>query len=351
MKGLKIITIGILAIAFQMSITAQETPTGKKFAETFWKAISEGRENAAKSALDSVKRREPNFDASKMESALAELKGNITSKREAGRDATRANIDARNILEKLFESNIQTDSFAEYETIKSSIDESKKLTAQILAMDPASIQKHLDSALHSIEFRFTRNPDNHADTFRQINEAQDSRNAEAMYFELLLNQEYWDAARKIFPTKSNFSKAYNEISSAISKLGTPEQRAKTAAKNLTAKIDSERMPKAEVNDAKLEKLFEEVFNAESKAKKLDRTFLRSVIISSDYYINRHKITGIILGRYRNGSIAYKDGADGKCKYGQYSIYQEYVGGRFAEKAGGSYDLNVGEIRCQNVNAK
>ena len=172
-----------------------------------------------------------------------------------------------------------------------------------------------------------------------------------MYYELLLNQEYWDAARKVFPSKSNFGKLYTEITAVITKLGTPEQRAENAAKTLTAKIDSERMPKAEVRDAKLEKLFEEVFNAETRGKKLQRTFLRAVIISSDYYINRHKITGIVLGRYRNGSIAFKDGADDKCKYGQYSIYQEYVGGKFAEKAGGSYDLNLGEIRCENVNAK
>lgn len=351
MKLIKFILIPLLIFASQIAIFAQETPIGKKFAETFWKAISEGRENAAKSALDSVKRREPNFDASKMEQALVDLKGKITSKREAGRDSTRANIDARNILEKLFESNIQTDSFVEYETIKASIEESKKLTDQILAMDSAAIQKHLDSALQTIESHISRNPYDYADTVRKINEAQDARNAEAMYYELLLNQEYWDAARKVFPSKSNFGKLYTEITAVITKLGTPQQRAENAAKTLTAKIDSERMPKAEVKDTKLEKLFEEVFNAETRGKKLERTFLRAVIISSDYYINRHKITGIVLGRYRNGSIAFKDGADGKCKYGQYSIYQEYVGGKFAEKAGGSYDLQVGEIRCENVNAK
>ncbi len=351
MKLFKIIGITAIAIALQLSVFAQETPAGKKFAETFWKAISEGREVAAKSALDSVKRREPNFDASKMETALSELKGKTVSKREAGRDATRANVDARKMLETLFDSNIQTDSFAEYDKIKATIDESKKLTDQILAMDPAVIQKHLDSALETVESHISRNPYDYADTVRKINEAQDARDAEAMYYELLLNQEYWDAARKVFPSKNNFGKLYTEITAVITKLGTPEQRAENAAKTLTAKIDSERMPKAEVKDAKLEKLFEEVFNAETRGKKLERTFLRAVIISSDYYINRHKITGIILGRFRNGSIAFKDGADGKCKNGQYSIYQEYVGGKFAEKAGGSFDGNLGEMRCENVNAK
>ena len=74
MKLFNPLIILLCLFAFAISSFAQETAAGKKFAEDFWKFLNEDRITAAEGRLASIKRREPNFDASKMEKAIADAK-------------------------------------------------------------------------------------------------------------------------------------------------------------------------------------------------------------------------------------------------------------------------------------
>ncbi|MBX7169879.1 MAG: hypothetical protein K1X72_02905 [Pyrinomonadaceae bacterium] len=340
------VIIGVLIFS-QIAILGQETPAGKKFAENFWKAISEGREYGAKSALDSLKRREPNFDASKMEKALADLQTNKENAKETSKNNTRAKIDADKILTDLFERNLQTDSFTKPETVKNSIANYNQMTEKILAMDRSLIQDQLDSSLRYVKKTlevFDRDKDK---LISRLNESLDAKNSENSYLELLLRQSYWDNARRIFPDEADINSAYTKISNDIKSLGTPEEREAKATKNLKDKIDAERLPKAVLHDVKLEKWFKDVFESQTSLRGSNYTFLKVNIISTDYLIKRNELTGIILSRSRGAYIAFKK-PDGKCYHGLYGIVQQYVGGSFQ---GGTLtaDFNHQEMRCENVN--
>lgn len=334
-------------MAFAVSNFAQETPAGKKFAETFWKAISEGREFGAKNALDSIKRREPNFDTSQMEKALADLQAKKTNASETSKNELRSKIEADKILTKLFQRNLQTDSGDTAESTKKSIDEYSQLTEKILPLDRNLIQKELDSALRYVKKVLEATDRNKSKLITEINESLDTKYSEHKYYELLLRQSYLDNARKIFPDETDIKTAYEAISNDIKGLGTADERKAKAEKNLNAKIDAERMPKAVLRDAKLEKWFEDVFKSQTAMRGQNYTFLRVNITSTDYLITRNELTGIILSRSRGARIAFKK-PDGKCYHGLYGIVQEYVGGSFQ---GATLTLDFGqyEMRCENVN--
>ena len=326
---------------------AQDTPAGKKFAESFWKAVTDGKAYAAKSSLEAVKRREPNFDASKMEKALADMNSNREAEKVSAKNDFNSKNEAGKILGQLFERNLQADSFTKEAAVTNSIAENNKLSEKIFSLNRALIQSELDSTLRRVKSALSVNDRENTKLLTRINESLDGKTSEFMYYELLLRQSYWDNARKIFPDESDITAAYNSLSESIKSLGTPDQRNAKATKNLTAKIDAERLPKAAVRDAKLEKWFKDVFTDTSAMRNKNYTFLKAVILAPDYNIKRHPITGIVVGRARGAVIAFKD-QDGKCKHGLYAISQEYVGGAFS---GGtlSMDFDHQEMRCENIN--
>lgn len=347
MKYIKYLALTLIVFAVQLSIFAQETPAGKKFAESFWKAIEGGKEYAAKSALDSLKRREPNFDTSKMEKALADMQSKRADEKETSKNNTQAKLDADTILHKLFERNLQADSFVKAENVKNSIAEYNQMTEKILSMDRSLIQNELDSILRYVKKTLEVFDRDKNKLMARLNESLDAKASENSYLELLLRQSYWDNARRIFPNETDLNSAYTAISNDIKSLGTPEEREAKAVKNLNARIDAERMPKPVLRDAKLEKWFKDVFESQTAMRGNNYTFLKVNIISTDFLIKRNELTGIILSRSRGAHIAFKK-ADGKCYHGLYGIVQQYVGSSFQ---GGTLtqDFDHQEIRCENVN--
>lgn len=349
MKLIKLILIPLLIFASQFAILAQETPTGKKFAEDFWKFLNEGRLVAAEGRLDSIKRREPNFDASKMEKALADAKAKNEGRRADSRNALMAKVNAGNALDELFRSRVvQADSSDTLESIKSEIEKYSKKADEVLAVNRADIQSDLESSLQSLLKDLTRDTETNTKLLKSVNESIEAKHAEASYYELLLRQSYWETARRIFPDEADIVKAYNSITATINSVGTAEQRAANAEKNMNAKIDAERLPKAGQNNASLEKQFQNAFNSMNQARNLNYSFLRAVIISTDYGIVRNQLTGIVLGRYLIGSIAFKD-KTGKCKLGRFRIDQSFVGSSFTGTWKGDFADFTFEMRCENVN--
>lgn len=349
MKLVKFILIPLLIFASQIAVFAQETPTGKKFAEDFWKFINEDRLVAAEGRLESIKRREPKFDASKMEKALADAKAKNEGFRVASREALATKVNASNNLNSLFRSrNIQTDSSDTLATTNAEIEKYSKMADEVVAADRNSLASDLESILAGLKGESKGDPQITAKLVKRSNESTTSNGAETAYYELLLRQSYWDTSRRIFPEDADISKAYSSVTASIKSLGTPEQRAAQAEKNMNAKIDAERLPKAGQRNANLEKQIQDIFNNINQNRNLNYTFLKSIIVSTDYEIARHSLTGIILKRYVLGAVALKT-KDGKCKQSLFRIEQNYVGSSFSGSWRGDFADFTHEMRCENVN--
>jgi hypothetical protein len=349
MKTARIAIIALITCLAALTAVAQETPSGKKLAEDFWKALEEKRFVAAESKLNSLKRREPNFDASKMDKALADAKNQKDQTRAENRAKLLSNINASSALNDLFSARvIQADSSDTADSIKEEIEKYSKMADEVIAADRNELARDLERTLESLARDLGNDAPTNAKLVKSVNEATESKNAESAYYELLLRQSYWDTARRIFPNETPIAKAYDAITSQINALGTAEQRAAKAERNMNAKIDAERLPKAVVRDAALEKALQNAFVARAAASNWQYAFIKAVVISDDYGLTRHSITGIILSRYRIGAIAFKD-KDGKCRQGRFRIDQNYVGGSFSGTWRGDFADFTHEMRCENVN--
>lgn len=346
MNLFKTLVITAMIAIVQTIAFAQETPAGRNAAATFWKAIEGDRPVQAKSSLDSLKQREPNFDTSKMEKALAELTEKRDSARAAGRNETRAKLAAAQILEKLFGFTLRSSSLNDAGDIDAAIAENSRLTDQILAVDRATIQRDLDTTLARLKGALPSNERKVADLVKGIDESTDAEHSRRLYNQLVLRQSLWDNASKVFPDETGIVAAYDTISASIKGLGTPAEMAARAEKKMNAVIDAERLPKAAVSDSKLENWFKNVFINTANLRGKNYTFLKVLITGTDYQVRRNELTGIILGRSRGAAIAFKN-ADGKCMWGRYAIVQDYDGSKYTGETL-SLDVDLKEIRCVNV---
>lgn len=383
MKFFKITAAALFVCALGLTTFAQETPAGKKFAENFWKAIAEERTYGAKSALEALKRREPNFDASKMEKALVDLEAkgktkttdsNATEAKEPSntqpaRGETKIGVvdtssakskektrrdeggaitknDLARALESLFEHYFEMAGSPTEAKLNARIESSRENVDQILAFERSSIQRELDKALRAVQNEMTFNDRENAKLVKAVNEAVEDDNAEANYARLLFRQAYWDNARRIFPDETDVKAAYDSVANAVRSLGTKEERAAKAGNKLAARIDAERMSKSTVRDAKIEQWFKDTFVATMAREGNDVTFLKVIVIWPEFTIKRNQITGIITGRSRGADIAFRT-KDGKCMHGVYSMNQDYNGSTYGVGQLRT-DAVLYEIRCENV---
>ncbi|MEP7238899.1 MAG: hypothetical protein ABI685_13565, partial [Ferruginibacter sp.] len=172
-------------------------------------------------------------------------------------------------------------------------------------------------------------------------------NAERDYYEMMLNQAYWDAAQKLYPDEPDFKITYQLATKLLQGLGTLEDVHTLAAKSKQKKISDTKLPTAVVKDAALERMFIDAYNnrygSEDKA-----TAIKAVITTDDWQIERNEVTGIVTGRIRRGVLVLKK-ADGKCYLTSYfNIHQEYVGSSFSATAKPIYGFGSQEMLCENV---
>ena len=250
-------------------------------------------------------------------------------------------------MNRIFAGSPRSANFDDAGDVDAAIADNAKIRDEILAMDRAVIQRDLDSTLTSLKASLTFNDRKNAGLLQGIKDSTDADFSRRRYNELVFRQAYWENAVKIFPGEADFAAAVKAIADAIKGIGTPDQMAAKAEKNRNAVIDAERLPKAAVSDAKLEKWFKDMFVTTSQARGKNYTLLKVLITGTDYQVQRNELTGIITGRTRNAAIAFKD-ADGKCKWGRYAILQDYAGA--GNYSGGQFstDFDLKEIRCENV---
>jgi hypothetical protein len=327
----------------------------RAFIEKGFMNSAQGKVSILEKHITTTKTKDPSYSTASMEAELKKLKELYDAKTKEKndnandqRDKFKNQMAVGEQLRSLFgaELVLQVDA-AGLKTIKERIDNYKKRTEELLAMDRSESQKELDRYLVYINGSL----ENSTEDFKKLDDrAKTSPNAEyaeVNYYELLYHQAYWDAAKKIYPDKTDFANAYAAVTKIMNSLGSIDDLHAAAEKNRIEKVKNTKMPVASVKDATLEKLFMDAFNTKYKDE-FKGTAIKAVVTTKDWSIKRNELTGIVLGRQREGAIAYK-GSDGKCYLiTHFNIFQDYVGGAY-QGTKSIYVVHSGqEMLCENA---
>ncbi len=323
----------ILINAFEKQIEVANKALEKNFFKT-----AEGKIASLERSLASIKKKDSSFDTSNLEQKLNDLKercgANKTetlATRQDSRDNFDNKIEGQRIMGEFMSAQIVT----------------QELADKIIAADKnfSSYSTDVSQIIKSTEV-----VDRNLTRFK-VNFSKGSHNEtmESQYNDFKSRKLFWQTSAIILPKEIsviNASQKYNEFSNTIGSL--KDVKAESAAFNKD-KIANKRMPAAVVIDAKLDTLFKVAFNNESADTGWKRTILKINQTDRDWRINKHKITGAILGRKRFASIVFKDVKTGECRIVDYHIYQQYNGSGFSAHAKGTSDMSTSEFLCENIN--
>jgi hypothetical protein len=156
--------------------------------------------------------------------------------------------------------------------------------------------------------------------------------------EVLIKLNYEDVAKgRFLVTGSDFG-IYSNLADKLNETGAG------------AGMKNARLPKAERNDATMEKQMIAAVKSSNAwtNKRLDATDIIKVnIYDADWHIRRHQISGAILHRYIRAAMAVKT-QSGECAYYIITFQEDYVGGKFQPmKYDGAGDKVM--MDCTNVN--
>ena len=301
-----------------------------------------------------VKAKDPAYSTASMEAKIASLKEKIEGNLKKNTEASVAVMDKMKstrlyteALKNLFYYSTQLGN-SDLPGIKERIAAYKQKTADILIMDRSGAGKELESHKTKLKITFRQAEKDLYELDRRCREQTNKDNAAVRYYELMLSQAFWDAARQVYPEEPDFAKANEIAQKLLTGLGTIEQVYALAAKSKEQKINDTRLPVPTVTDPVLEKLFLDIFN-QYHAEEFKGNAIKAVITSTDWSVQRHEITGIITGRTRRAVIVYKT-SEGKCYLtGNFFLHQEYIGNSFTTATTSPYGiLGSQEMRCENV---
>jgi hypothetical protein len=313
-------------------------------------------------ALKATKEKDPDYNASDMESTLKKIKDDLKAKKlaevrgtsgdrtKAPQQSETATNDPVKLMEKLFiDARISVGSTSDIPEATSKIAAYKAKLEKLLSMDytDALIKTGRNAKGNISGFK--------ASTDREIEkidgllkEAREKSSMEYRYYTLQYHQAFWDAAQKVFPEESSYVEMYKKITTAFTGMGNLEQLNAKAEVNRIAYIKNTQFPPAAVKDAKFEKLITDGFNKVYGAQH-NVTSLKAVLTQNGWTIVRNSLTGIVIGRNRSAKLAYK-GSDGKCYLlpDYVFIREDYVGGSFINTVGVFNGLDGEEMLCENV---
>ena len=304
--------------------------------------------------IELIKKQDPAYNTASMETKLQALMDGIVGLKNKSNTAIQDRHDqtmnmqkAGKLLFSLFEVSVQVDNAA-LPTIKQKIEDYKKRTTDLLAMDRSMNKSDLEKQLKILKVNYPHADHDLNELDRRCREQTNTANAEVQYYELLFNQAHWDAAQQIYPDEPDFKKAYALATKLLQGLGNIDDVHNIASKSKQQKINDTRLPAPAIKDAALEKMFMQAFN-KYHGEEFKGTATRAVITSDDWAIERNEITGIVTGRIRRAVIVFKD-KDGKCYLtANFYLRQEYVGNSFSESAKSIYPImGMQEMLCSNV---
>ena len=379
MKKIKLILIWII-MTTTINLSAQDPNykgPAKMDVSTFWrqaeivkngKATSSTLSNLEK-AIANIKQKDPAYNTSSMEEIIETCKEKVNKDKDAEvakKEKHLANMEASTSttqnklkIKKMFDGvfDIGSFSFPDLDKAQAENDAYKKEADDLLAMKAereayiAEMKKGNDyeKFVGKMKTSYDRSFDTFIEKVDKImaqSTGGDNANWKNVYYEMQAEQIRWDAAQKVFPDEPEFAEAYKKITAKVNQYGSLEKIAGKNKENNIEKIKNTKLPAAVIKDAALEKMFVDAFN-KTYSTEYKGTATRAILLHTDWEIERHAISGIIVDRKRVGAIVYK-GTDGKCYLiSLMYLYQDYIGGTFQNTKAG-FAQSGQEMLCENV---
>ncbi len=355
-------------VLFSMVLIAQDTNydgPAKVTVKAFWDAAEKLEKSIAgggssldadnfmglRRKIDDTKRKDAAYNTGTMESKIQSLASAISALKNSKDKAIQENNNkedaaqqVKKLLNELFQVSTSV-STGTLSTIEDKIGEYRKKMTTVLGMDMSNSASALANNLRYVTGHFKNYEKELLAEERSCREQVKTENAKVNYYKLVFEKAYWDAAQKIFPAETAFTKAYALASRLVEGLGTANDMEALTAKSREKKIRETKLPESAVNDPALEKMFIDVFNKTFKETR--GTAFKAVVINKDWRISRNEISGIVIGRGMTGAVAYK-GANGKCYLEVFEVYEDYVGNTFQSPKVGYESYSGVELLCENV---
>lgn len=356
-------------VLFSLVALAQpgDNPRIKPFLDKFNKSMEEirkveasGQENKtvackihadnAMTAIGHIKKRDPNYDVASLE---AMVKPYI--------DAQSAAVEARNNSIKasgfhagtspyscysLFSANLTT----EFRPTGGNLDEDIKNHIALLKTYEERVEVLLRDHKDGVEtcLPHLRNSTDAAREriakYKKVIETEEIQSVKSAYRELVGEQTYWNAARRIYPAFTDAATVYQQATDGLTAVGNMEQVMAKANERKKEKMKNTFMPKAVVTNAALEAEFKEAFANEGWGE----TIVKINLLSRDWTILRNSITGVITGRIQTAAIVAKQ-KTGNCILYDYTIQQAYTGSGYSSTSRRhAHGVLAAEFLCENV---
>ncbi len=302
----------------------------------------------AEKKVAAIRKSDPNYDVSSMESEIQKYKsGNSASNEKAASDLKAAKSSAgalENFLKWTPESFKNSKSDTEFEGLE------KKVNEQIEAINnfcKTGLNTNDKSALNRIEEHWDVSGSDETRLVSTKNNHEKSEGVEHAvynYYEIKWIFNKWKAFSEVFPESESITQAKQKAEDVLNMLGSAE-KVKSHAKGAKAKrIADTKMDPAVVSDAGLEAQIKKALLSSKFAA--ERTIIKINIVSSAWTVQKNAVTGVTLSRTKGFSAGLKE-KDGKCVLLHYVDFkQDYVAGNFEQ----GY-INLGEIveiLCENI---
>ncbi len=165
------------------------------------------------------------------------------------------------------------------------------------------------------------------------------------YFKILAAEEYWRGNAALYPANGGIQAAFSKTKEVHNELGTIQNVEAMCEKNYAKYLTTVTLEPAAVKDAALEADMKAQFLTMDYGKGLN--VIKVNIKSSNWTINRHAISGVILNRIRDAHVVTKD-SNGNCWIWQFGIMQMYDGSNYGNSEGRYLSPDKKQILCENV---
>lgn len=309
----------------------------------------------AKRNLEKVEKYEPAFDLTKQKNEIAAYEDKLKVSQEEAEKLAADQIAARNDayelkkeMEKLFKGpsllDFPFENPDEFEMILEKYKTDCNAFVSNKAAERISNAKNYNFYEESDGLRYERRGFDLriAELEKTVKESRNQTSIKQSYFILMKYEVYWSTLNKAMPEDKEIETNLNLIKVSINGLGNYDSMKDRAAKNEAEERKSIFMKDAVRKDAATESLFRKTFEAQNWNEEILKIHLRD----EDWHIVVHPISGATLFRYQVAEIAAKQNS-GDCMLYRFTIAQDYMDGKFLEKAYRSEHVNV-YIDCGNI---
>jgi hypothetical protein len=355
------------------TIPAEETSgPAKSYINSFWKHIEKMKThdnesnkqvvynngiNAAKTALNNTKMKDPSYDTKEMEKTLAEYQSvynGLGKSKQNLRDSRTATIEyMQQLITEPFiftkgELQVNGDSTQLESAINNAlaksdavINEHAEKVEEFLQTNPEEVM--IKNNLRTAQIKAGIVPG----SIKRAEEAyKNERSMSSVYYlqQLYLYRAYIAGALKIFPGDNSLQENHDLVVSAIERMGSRQGYMAKLKENYKEWAKNLKMGKAVMNDPSLEKLAKKEFEEWGSWDKMTVT---RVTLASPWRLEKNSLD-IPVKKEVYVNMAFKK-PDGSCGLAVAYLVQEYEGGG---KYGGAYmtmpSILAAVVPCENL---